>query len=124
MSGILPRHSAGRSNSCTGLRLTRRQPVGRQGVWALRDSPAVGVSPPPPSAATAGALSAQRTVKRTVMAYWSAVLIAATTFAPLAIVTPLASSLSPLTTSGASDFSVPLSTVSLPLMPVGTMGLP
>ena len=64
------------------------------------------------------------TVNRTVMAFLAEVMSAATTLAPGASFTPLASSLSPATTSSASDFSAPLSTVNLPLMPVGAIGLP
>jgi hypothetical protein len=52
------------------------------------------------------------TVKRTVTAFFSGVVIAATALAPLPRLTPLASSLSPATVSSASDFSLPLRTVS------------
>ena len=72
----------------------------------------------------ADARTAYLTANRTVMAFLADVDSAATTFAPGANFTPLASSLSPTTTSSASDFSAPLSTVSLPLMPLGAIGLP
>mmetsp|Transcript_34223 Transcript_34223/g.62238 ORF Transcript_34223/g.62238 Transcript_34223/m.62238 type:complete len:210 (+) Transcript_34223:1089-1718(+) len=64
------------------------------------------------------------TVKRTVIALALEVTSAATTLAPLASLTPLASSLSPAAMRSASDLLAPLSTVSLPFSPVGAIGLP